>query len=57
MLNGTGSELRAYVNYANGDESQGAVFGYEPWRLQRLRELKKRYDPLGRFNFYEPIQA
>lgn len=56
MLKGTGLELRAYVNYANGDESQEAVFGYEPWRLQRLRDLKKAYDPLGRFNFYEPIK-
>ena len=26
LLNGTGLELRAYVNYANGDESQEAVF-------------------------------
>lgn len=57
MLNGTGLQLRAYVNYANGDESQEAVFGYEPWRLQRLRDLKKRYDPSGRFNFYEPIKV
>lgn len=57
MLNGTGLELRAYVNYANGDESQEAIFGYEPWRLQRLRELKKRYDPLGRFNLYGPIKV
>lgn len=56
MLNGTGLELRPYVNYANGDESQEAVFGYDPWRLQRLRDLKKRYDPLGRFNFYELIK-
>lgn len=57
LLKGTGLELRAYVNYANGDESQEAVFGYEPWRLQRLRNLKKEYDPLGRFNFYVPIKV
>ena len=57
LLKGTGLQLRAYVNYANGDESQEAVFGYEPWRLQRLRNLKKEYDPLGRFNFYEPIKG
>ena len=56
LLKGTGLQLRAYVNYANGDESQEAVFGYEQWRLQRLRNLKKGYDPLGRFNFYEPIK-
>ena len=57
LLKGTGSELSAYLNYANGDESQEAVFGYEPWRLQRLRNLKKAYDPLGKFNFYEPIKV
>ena len=57
FLNGTGLKLRAYVNYASGDESQEAVYGYEPWRLQRLRKLKKKYDPLGRFNFYEPIKV
>ena len=57
LLKGTGLQLRAYVNYANGDEDQEAVFGYEPWRLQRLRNLKKEYDPLGKFNFYEPIKG
>jgi hypothetical protein len=57
MLNGTGLRLRAYVNYARGDESQEAVYGYEPWRLERLRDLKRRYDPLRRFNFFEPIKV
>lgn len=57
LLRGTGLGLRAYVNYANGDEDQRAVFGYEPWRLDRLRALKKSYDPQGRFNFYGPIKV
>lgn len=57
LLKGTGIRLPAYINYANGDESQEAVFGYEPWRLRRLRNLKKTYDPKGRFNFYEPIKV
>ncbi|APA15090.1 hypothetical protein sscle_14g098600 [Sclerotinia sclerotiorum 1980 UF-70] len=56
MLNGTGEKLHAYVNYATGDESQEALYGYEPWRLERLRKLKKEYDPLGRFNFFGPIK-
>lgn len=51
-----GGRLRAYVNYANGDESQESVYGYEKWRLERLRALKRSYDPNGRFNFYEPIK-
>ena len=58
LLNGSeGGRLRAYVNYANGDESQESVYGYEEWRLQRLRALKRAYDPEGRFNFYEPIKV
>ncbi|KAJ8132692.1 hypothetical protein O1611_g929 [Lasiodiplodia mahajangana] len=44
-----------YVNYAWGDEPVESVYGYEPWRLERLRSLKARYDPLGRFTYYNPI--
>ena len=58
LLKGSGGgRLRAYVNYANGDESQESVYGYEEWRLRRLRALKRVYDPEGRFNFYEPIKV
>ncbi len=42
-------------NYAHGDESLEEIYGYEPWRQQKLQDLKKAYDPLGRFNFYAPI--
>ncbi|KAI4211498.1 MAG: hypothetical protein LQ351_005674 [Letrouitia transgressa] len=51
-----GRPLNAYVNYAYGDETLEQLYGYEPWRLQRLRVLKKKWDPNGRFNFYNPIQ-
>lgn len=54
MLRDTG-KLHAYVNYASGDESQEALYGYEEWRLRRLRRLKREYDPEGRFSFFEPI--
>ncbi|KAL8856133.1 MAG: hypothetical protein Q9178_007258 [Gyalolechia marmorata] len=47
--------LNAYTNYAYGDETLQQVYGYEPWRLQRLRALKKKWDPKGKFNFYNPI--
>ena len=50
-----GYPLNAYVNYASSDETPEQIYGYEPWRLQRLRALKKQYDPLGKFNFYNPI--
>ncbi|ORX97112.1 hypothetical protein BCR34DRAFT_607410 [Clohesyomyces aquaticus] len=55
LLEGTGEKLRAYVNYARGDESLEEVYGYEAWRLEKLRKLKREYDPHGRFNFYMPI--
>lgn len=57
MLEGTEVQYHAYVNYARGDESMEEMYGYEDWRLEKLRGLKKqyRYDPHGRFNFYAPI--
>ncbi|KAJ9610002.1 hypothetical protein H2200_006332 [Cladophialophora chaetospira] len=56
LLQGSGStELKAYVNYAHGDESLGSMYGFEPWRLDRLRKLKKLYDPEEKFSFYAPI--
>ena len=56
LLNGTGKRMIAYVNYAHGDESLESIYGYDSWRLDRLRRLKKEYDPEGRFNFYSPIK-
>ncbi|KAF2998623.1 hypothetical protein E8E13_007204 [Curvularia kusanoi] len=55
LVKGSGSNLVAYINYAKGDESLEAVYGYEPWRLEKLRRLKKEFDPFGRFNFFAPI--
>lgn len=55
LLEGAGVKLEAYVNYARGDESMEEIYGYDPWRLEKLRRLKKQYDPHGRFNFYAPI--
>jgi len=49
------SELHAYVNYAHGDESLQEVYGFESWRQNRLKDLKREYDPHGKFNFYMPI--
>lgn len=49
------SELHTYVNYAYGDESTKQWYGYEEWRQTKLRSLKEKYDPAGRFSFYAPI--
>ncbi|KAL4876409.1 hypothetical protein BJY04DRAFT_231588 [Aspergillus karnatakaensis] len=48
-------QLGAYVNYAYGDETPSQWYGSEEWRLQRLQELKGRYDPDGKFSFYAPV--
>ncbi|KAL8942493.1 MAG: hypothetical protein Q9216_001637 [Gyalolechia sp. 2 TL-2023] len=48
---------QTYVNYAQGKdyETPESIYGYEPWRLDRLRSLKAQYDPQNRFRFFEPI--
>ncbi|KAI1779538.1 putative FAD-dependent oxygenase [Hypoxylon cercidicola] len=54
---GSGSEeLHSYVNYAFGDESPQNWYGYEQWRQDRLKMLKKKYDPEGRFSFFAPVE-
>ncbi|TVY17065.1 FAD-linked oxidoreductase azaG [Lachnellula arida] len=44
-----------YVNYALGSESLESIYGDEPWRLERLRSLKAKYDPDNRFRYYNPF--
>jgi len=46
-----------YVNYASGNRYEGlkSIYGYESWRLARLRKLKAKYDPHNRFRFYVPV--
>ncbi|OJJ04867.1 hypothetical protein ASPVEDRAFT_86246 [Aspergillus versicolor CBS 583.65] len=50
-----GQEEHIYVNYAFGDEPLEQVYGYEPWRLDRLRAAKARYDPNNIFRYYNPL--
>ncbi|KAI4212331.1 MAG: hypothetical protein LQ351_004901 [Letrouitia transgressa] len=45
----------AYLNYAAGDETAEQLYGYESWRLERLRALKKKYDPNGKLVFFNPF--
>ncbi|KAK4183013.1 hypothetical protein QBC35DRAFT_526362 [Podospora australis] len=50
------TERRVYVNYAFGDEPLESIYGYEPWRLEKLRKLKKQYDPKGQFSYMVPFE-
>lgn len=43
------------MNYASDNETPEQSYGYEPWRLEKLRALKKKYDPGNRFGFYNSI--
>lgn len=49
------SNVRAYVNYAYGNEGPEGWYGSKKWRQNRLAALKKQYDPSGKFSFYAPI--
>lgn len=56
LVEGSGDKkLYAYVNYARGDEGLEAIYGYDHWRLEKLRRLKQAWDPKGRMDFYNPI--
>lgn len=44
-----------YLNYAQGDEGLAALYGDEAWRLEKLKALKRLYDPRGVFDAYHPI--
>lgn len=48
--------MHSYVNYAHGDESLQEMYGFESWRLEKLRALKTLWDPEGKFGFYAPIR-
>ncbi|KLJ06466.1 hypothetical protein EMPG_10142 [Blastomyces silverae] len=49
------TSLNAYVNYAYGDETPKDWYGADKWRQNRLRSLKRDFDPKRRFSFYAPI--
>ncbi|KUJ20849.1 FAD/FMN-dependent oxygenase/oxidase [Mollisia scopiformis] len=48
--------LQQYVNYGHGSKDPPeSLYGYEPWRLAKLKALKAELDPEGRFNGYQPF--
>ncbi|KXJ85290.1 hypothetical protein Micbo1qcDRAFT_56175 [Microdochium bolleyi] len=49
-------EPHFYVNYARGGEAVPLVYGTDGSRLERLRRLKREWDPDNRFGFYNPIR-
>ncbi|KAF7947824.1 hypothetical protein EAE96_008902 [Botrytis aclada] len=48
--------LCAYVNYADGDESLQAIYGWETWRLEKLKKVKAQWDPKNTMRYYVPIE-
>lgn len=46
--------MHTYVNYAFRDSSE-EMYGTETWRQEKLARLKAKYDPHGRFVFYNPV--
>ncbi|CAI0650511.1 unnamed protein product [Colletotrichum noveboracense] len=53
---GSGREqVHVYLNYAFGDETTSEWYGADQWRQDRLKSLKSKYDPEGKFSFYGPV--
>ncbi|GJC89088.1 FAD-linked oxidoreductase azaL [Colletotrichum liriopes] len=50
----TATENPTYINFAHGDETAEAIYGSS---LSRLRELKRKWDPVGAFNQWFNIGA
>lgn len=50
--NGFG-QTKVYVSYGQGDETQEALYGER--KLERLRALKRKYDPQQMFSWNNPI--
>jgi hypothetical protein len=50
-----GRRPTTYVNYGLGTESLESTYGYEPWRLEKLLNLKAEYDPQNKFRYYVPL--
>jgi hypothetical protein len=54
LLQPDAQKRKVYVNFGNGDEALGVLFGGQE-RLERLRGLKKKWDPEGVFSFYHAL--
>jgi hypothetical protein len=48
--------MSVYIGYARGTETAQQVYGSDGVRLRKLKGLKQKYDPHGRFSFYARIE-
>ncbi|TGO81081.1 hypothetical protein BPOR_1368g00010 [Botrytis porri] len=48
--------LHAYVNYADGDESLQAIYGWETWRWEKLKKLKAQWEPKNTMRYHVHIE-
>jgi len=56
LRKGTGSKsYGSYVNYAFGNEGPESWYGSDKTRQDKLKGLKKKYDPSGKFSFFGPV--
>ena len=53
LSNGNTDRMTSYINTAHGDENNKVIYAENS---ERLRRLKRRYDPQGRFDNFFPIQ-
>lgn len=53
--------LHQYVNYGRSAKLKvtasptEALYGYDDWRLEKLRRLKHEYDPQNWWRWYQPL--
>lgn len=49
--------LQQYVNYGHGSghDPVESLYGYEPWRLEKLGRVKAALDPEHHFSGYQPL--
>lgn len=51
--------LHQYVNYGSVFDKENntheAFYGYEDWRLEKLKKLKLQYDPENYWRWYQPL--
>jgi hypothetical protein len=48
------SKRHTYVNYAMGEETKQQIYGYD-WRVEKLANLKREWDPENRFGYFNPV--
>jgi hypothetical protein len=49
------TQFGAYVNYAFGNEGAASWYGADGSRQAKLKALKQKYDPSGKFSFFGPV--